>query len=270
MAQSGTSTGTAASSPSSARFTVDSLATLLVNEFNISRNAAGGSVPDHVTRLVRMAGQYIWKFSDWRFRCKRGTLTTVASQESADLPSDFYELWQRWLRDPQTEANRIITFTEDPSRFQGFADRYDTTDSSDDSEPRLAVICQDTSQSSFTWYALLSPVPDDVYTYPFWYLTKDPWLTGDTADDAVPQWPQPFDDGWYMRAKYKLQSIHRGDDSWRELRGGFYKWINEMKSENDETISDAMERVEDWYSDLYFQPSTSGLETGFLGTKWPS
>lgn len=243
----------------------------LRNEFNLDRNADGGTVPDLVTRQIRMAGQYIWKQADWRFRLKRGTLTTVAQTESAALPSDFYELWQRWLRDPQATASAMIGFTEDPAAYQRYADAFDMTDSSDDAEPRMACIVQDTSQSSFTWYALLAPRPDAVYTYPFWYLQADPWTLGTADDDAVPKWPQPFDDGWYMRAKYHLQSVMRGDDSWRELRGGFQKWLSEMLAENNETLSDSMERIEDWYTDHLVAPvAAGGLYTGFLRTKWPT
>ena len=257
-----TGTATDAVTSSSVRWTVDRLAEHLRNHFNVDRNAAGGTVPDMLTWEVRQAGQHIWTHTDWRFRVKRGTLTTVAETEAAALPSDFYELWQRWLRDPQGTAANPIVFTEDPSRYQAYADEFDMTDSTHDGEPRMACIVQDTSEDEFTWHVLLAPRPGAVYTYPFWYLQADPWTSGATDDDEVPKWPQPFDAGWEMRARYKLQSILRGDDSWRELRGGFQRWLSDMRAENNETLCDSMERTEDYYKDHVYPSAATGLFRG--------
>jgi len=268
---SSTSTLTAATAPASgARWTVDSMALHMRNEFNVDRNATGGSIPDHLTRTIRDAGQYIWTVEDWVFRLKRGTLTTVAESETADLATDFYKLWTPWLRDPQGDTLHTIVFTQDPTYYQRVADRYDMTETADDAAPMVALIAP-TSGSTFGREVYLAPRPDAEYTYPYWYLTSDPWLSGTTGDDEAPAWPKPYDDGWYMRARYKMQSIHRGDDSWRELRNGFLKWLAQTKKENDETIANAAhERGEAWYRDLQRTPRALSLQrTGLYDSFFP-
>ena len=263
--------GTAASASSSVRWTVNRLKTHLVGEGNYNRHSDGGGAPDRLANLIREAAQSIWNEYDWRFRWKRGTLTTVASTETAAAASDFGELAQRWVRDPQASALRPIEFTEDPAQFQRFADRYDSTDSSDEGEPSMACIAQDTSQSTFTWFFYLSRIPDDAYTYPYWYLMADGWTLGTLDDDDVAPWPKAFDHGWYLRAKYLAQAAFSPGDRWQQTKGGYNKWLERTKQESNETMADpGGAPFEDHYQDLGGAVAVADPKrTGFMDQTWP-
>lgn len=269
MSTSSTTMTPATAATSTTRWTVDALSEHFTGELAQDRNATGGTVPDRQTRLVREAGQNLWTIEDWRYRWKPGTLTTVADTQTAALPSDFFELAQRWLRDPQVAAYHKIRFFESPELYQALEDQWDSTDSDQYGEPRYAVIHEDTSQSTFTYYVRLAPTPDAVYTYPFWYLTADPFILGTTDDDEYVPWPKPFDDAWYWNAAWRVQRAFRGDDEWKATREVFQDAVKQLRMENDETMVRVMDRIRDTYKD--FGSTASSLHpryTGFLATRW--
>lgn len=153
-----------------APWSVNGLAEQIRGEINMDADAAGGSVPARLSNVIRECGAKLWNGIDWRFRRKQGTLLVAANVATARLPVDFAELDHRWLK--ETTAKASLMFTDDASIFQSRKDYYDSASTG---YPNTAFICQDTTRTTWTWYAVLAPTPSDTITYPYWYLLNDPW-----------------------------------------------------------------------------------------------
>ena len=189
----------------------------------------------------------LWNSWDWKWRRKLGTLTTVADAATVDVPADFAELDQRFLRD-LSETSSPLRFTEDITFYQAFADGYETTETG---EPRVAVIVRDPDEATWDMHFLMSPIPNAVYVYAYWYLVRDPWSSAALADTAAPVWPVMFDEGWRMLAKAKvLESFEQGD-RWKDAMVSFSDWRKQAQAENDETITTGgSEFIQDGYGDI--------------------
>jgi hypothetical protein len=229
-----------------ARLTTTSLGLHIRGEIDVTPDAAGGSVPDRLLALVREAGTELWHACDWRFRRKKGTLTTVANVVSAALPADYSELDQRWLMSVAAGVEIDLRFTSDICEFQEHADLCSAA-----GRPRLATIVQDTSKATFTWYALLSPTPDRIYTPSFWYVVNDPWTVEAVGwtDGSSPMWPATFDAGWRLNALWKVHQAFGFDDRWEDTRRMFNEWLDRQKAENNEMIATGDDIIQDGYGD---------------------
>jgi len=237
-------------------WTVDKLAAHIRGELEVNPDAAGGTVPARLENIIIESGRGLWNGADWRFRWREGTLTTVAAASTAALPDDFAELCQRWIRRNNGDFGSGLTFVEDVTRWREYADHFDASDSSSNSEPHLATVIQDESNTdAFAWVAMLSPTPDAVYTYKFLYLRLDPWTHGllsgsEFADTSVPLMPPTFYEGWHLYALARAQRVFGKGDDWKETWAAYKEWFNRSKSENDETLTFAADSIVDGYQDL--------------------
>lgn len=249
------------------KFTVNSLCSHLRSELDVDPNATGGAIPDRVLTLVTLAAMELWDGHDWAFKRRQGTLTTVADTATVDFPSDFYELDQRWLHD---EANSTgVRFTSDPTEYQRIANDYESADTG---EPIIACIQRKTpvygsvdpadDVTDYALQALLTPTPDAIYNYPYWYMVLNPWSSGGLADDDVaPVWPHTFNEGWRLFAKQKLLNAYGGGSSEKATIGAMCKrWIADQLAENDEMLSRPNEQIRDGYGDFAPRPfSNAGM-----------
>ena len=254
-------------------WSVDTQADQIRGELECNPDAAGGTVPARLENIIIECGRGLWNGSDWRFRWKQGTLTTVAGIESAVLPDDFGEMCQRWLRRNNGEWGNGLVFVEDVTRWQEEADKYDSTDTNDWGQPRVASIVQDLDdKNDYSWEIILTPIPDTVYTYKFWYLTIDPWTGGEIGEDfansATPLMPPLFHEGWHLYSLARCQRAFKkpDPDSWKETWAHYRDWLGRQFSENNETLTMAQDPIVDGYQDFYATSSTDF--TGVGGLPW--
>lgn len=249
----GTVNGSAASTSTVTNlWTATTLAAHLRGELDVDPNAAGGTVPDRLMNIVRETGISLWNMADWRFRLKRGTLTTVAGTSTVSVPSDFAEIAQRFLQHNSTSTGVSgLLFTEDKIYFQERADGYLSTDTGN---PVVAVVDVDRSGSSWAQQFLLCPTPDAVYSFPYWYVIKDPWsLSTPLSDSSTPQWPPTFNMGWHLYALARAQrAFGKSEETWRESWAAFSDWFQRQLQENNETITTSnLEPIRGGYDDFF-------------------
>ena len=105
---------------------------------------------------------------------------------------------------------------------------------------------------SWSWRVQFADTSDDDYTFDFWYMTADPWASGEITDDATaPQWPNTFHEGWRLLARYKLlDDYSKDDDTINRARRTWETWLERQRAENDETISVQNVRIQDGYQDF--------------------
>jgi len=108
------------------RWTVTTLAQHLRGQTAQDANAQGGTVPDRLAQIIASAGTELWNRCDWQFRLERGTLTVLADESTAYLPTDFGEMYYRDLTDPSKAIP--LRFYDDAKEFQEIADSYESTD----------------------------------------------------------------------------------------------------------------------------------------------
>jgi hypothetical protein len=235
-------------------WTPNTLKTHLAGELNIARSVSG-SEPDRLLTRVNDARKDVWRAHDWRFRRKKTTFVTVANTNTVALPSDFHKLDQRWVIDNDKSAGRKISFTDDIEIYEENALSYGTSTD----EPKIALI-KSTLTSAFAESILLTPTPDDAYTYDYWYYCLMPSV----ADDASPIWPEEMFDGWYRLARVYAFKAFRRDKAWREDWDFYQEWLQEAIEKHDETFSDNTPLIEDATGDgVYF-----GDTRGWYTTPW--
>ena len=226
-----------------APWTANTIAEQIRGEMNMDENAAvDPPIPSRLLKLIYEAGAGLWMMSDWPFRLKQGTLTTVASNEDASTPSDFSKLDQVWLNKQEDYAP--IRFHSDPRGFQMASDR---DIDADEGSPTDALVVPDAS-GGYTFQ--LTPVPDAVYTYKFWFFIEDPWTGGAIADDGAPGWPAPFPELWHLYSTARAQRHFRADDSWQEAWAHFKQRLNDAKNDNNEVITEPNDLIIDGYGDF--------------------
>ncbi len=236
------------------QFTVNGLAAQIRGELDGDPNASGGAIPDRLRYMVVLAGMDLWNNYDWRFRRKLGSLAIVANDATKAAPTDFAELDQRWLRAATTGEG--LRFTEDPVIWQERASDFISTDTG---PPELACIVRDTDTVGFVWEFLITPKSDGTYTYPYWYLTVDPWTGAGLADDdTVPPWPNSFNEGWRLLARARAHDAFGRDEQAEVSQKRYREWLAQQKAENDETISRPTELIRDGYGDFGATTSAGG------------
>lgn len=231
-------------------WTVNTLAVHLRGELNVDPDAGGSDGPDRVLTLARECIPLLWHMQDWRFRAKKGMLTTSDGTTAYTAPTDFSKLDQRWLRD-RSETSQPLQFTEDVVEYQKIADGYESTDTG---TPRRAVVYWDSTTE--LWKFEVAPPPDAVYVYAYWYMTNDLWTVGTVDDDDTKvKWPSHFNEGWRLLAKMKVLHAFKKGDEWKEAWGAFKAWLGAHMEQTDETITDPNEYIPDGYNDLAFMTS---------------
>ena len=228
-------------------WTATTLAAHLRGEIDSDPDAAGGTAPDRILSEVRECGIELWTMRDWQFRRKSGTLTTVADTATVDAPTDFAEFVNRSLHETSFEASNVQV-TQNPDEYQKIAAQY----ASDDYQaPRILLVTRDTAESAWAWHFILSPTPDQVYTYSYWYVVDDPWTSGALADGSAPVWPKSFNNGWSLFARYRLTSKYSSDDdAKRNARKDWERWFGDQTEERNQTIQTDNEFIGDGYGDV--------------------
>jgi len=237
-------------------WSVETLADQLRSEVDQNLDAAGGRVARRDKKIVRELGSRLWNLRDWRFRRKQGTLTIAAGATTGTMPTDFKELDHRVMRCSGSDNYRLF-WTEDVSLWQRAKDLVGHDAGA--SVPRVAVL----EWTGSVWQAKLWPEADDEYAYEFWYLTRDPWRGDSPITDSeimsAGYWPVDFDEGWYNLCAYRILRGYRGDEAWKDYRGEFREWLKQHQWENDETLSDALEPIEDGMPHLSLGGSADAL-----------
>jgi hypothetical protein len=227
------------------RYTVNTLASQIRGEGDFDVDAAGGSVPDRLKNIIRECGRHVWTAADWRWQQTRGTLTTVADQAYADAPDNFGKLSQQWLN--REGGSQSLMFTENPAHFQHWDDQITET-----GQPTVALVSHGDDDDVFSWQFLLTPTPDAVYTFNYWYLLRDPW-SYDTvlADDASPVWPSFMDEGWRWLSLARASYTYGGD--WQGPSNQYASWLKKCIANNNETNSSGVDYIDsDGYGDMNF------------------
>lgn len=226
---------------------VMTLADQLRAEMDQNADAAGGAIPDRVAKIVREQGRWLFDYQDWLFRKTPGTLTVAAGATEVDMPADFKELDANTMRVTDDSSYRLV-WTEDASAWQEAKSIIGANASA--GYPRAAVLYR----TNGAWKAKLWPAADKEYTYDFWYIKSSPWSgTSPIADNihlAPNYWTEDFDEGWYKLCAYHVLSRFRSDDSWKGFKSEFTAWLKAHDMENNETISVALEPVDDVMMDF--------------------
>ena len=221
----------------------------LVGEVNMARNATGGAVPDRATAIVAECYSRLWEMFPWKYRRRLATLTIAANGTTCQLPENFEKLDVQWLKENNRKGS--LLFTDDAQLFQ---DRVYAANSQT-GVPSLALIAPDTTVT--TYYAMMAHVdraPTVQFTYPYWYLCLAPALG---ATD-YPLWPKPFMGVWHDYCLFRLQRAFTGDDRWKETYAAWKAAVENAMTENNETLVNSTEAIQDAYGDLDALPSAFG------------
>lgn len=212
----------------------------------------GHDVVSQIEVIVRECGITLWNAYDWRFRARQGTLSITAATATVAAPSDFGELYQRWLRD--YDDNATLRFTESVTAYQAVADTYDSDDTG---EPEIACFVRDYTASTWTWKIIFSPTSDAAYSYTYWYVVTDPWTSDSLADTASPVWPATFNAGWRLLSRMQVAQAFNSK-TYESDRKAWMDWLGKQVAENDETITTgSSEYIEDGYGDTLLTTSGS-------------
>ncbi len=232
-----------------ATWTSDSLAAHVRGILNVDPNASGGTVPDRLLQTTIAAGVELWNRHDWRFRIRTATLTVAADASTADLATDFGELYGRWWRDAEEQS--FLKFYDDAMLWQRQADLFDVDDGNDDGKPQHALITRKTATTtSFAWHVQFERSADQEYKWPYWYMAASPWLSATFADSSEVIWPITFHEGWRLLAAQKaLEDYGKNDEAKLKLRQ-YAGWLKQQKAENDEMISVPNAQRMDGYKDF--------------------
>jgi len=245
-------------------WSVMTLADQMRAEMDQNADAAGGRIPDRIAKIVREKGLWLFDKQDWLFRVTPATLSVAAGDTEVSMPSDFKELHSNSMRVDDASAYRML-WTENPSYWQAAKAMIGNEASSN--APRIACLYY----TGGAWKARIWPAADQAYDYDFWYVKASPWSGTPIADNIAlspTYWPEDFDEGWYALCAYHIYSRFRGDDAWKGFKSEFEKWLRDHDVENNETISDNLEPIEDVMTD--FQVTASSLQAGLPGgnIKW--
>lgn len=215
-------------------------------------DGASGNSPERVKKTVRNAGIQLWDLADWNWARIQATLTTVADTATVEAPDDFRKLDTKWMR--ENEATNALRFFTDARQYQSLADRFSSASTG---PPRYALVETDDSASVYEYRFRLSPTPDAVYNYPYWYVKRDPW-THPTASERLldtesPVWPGGMDEGWRLLATAKAyHQFLPGSDRALKINRAFKNWANNAIGEVQDTITggDSDDRIVDGYDDV--------------------
>lgn len=222
-------------------WTPETLEQQILGELNQDRNAAGGAAPQRLARIVQHTYSDLWEGHDWLFRRVYGTLALTASTATADLPTDFDKLDQKWIEDSSNQGSLI--FTTDLQAFE--QRRHD--ESASTGIPVIALIRPKTSlTTSYLWEVIVAPTPSQAFSCPYVYLRLAP----DLLPSGSPLWPRPFHRGWYLLALARSQRAFRRGDDWKETFAAHRAWLARAESQNDEVLTSDTPVIRDGYNDV--------------------
>lgn len=107
---------------------------------------------------------------------------------------------------------------------------------------------------SCIWQVKFAPKSDDAYVFPYIYLPKCP-IDLDTShvdhrsDSEVLIMPEPFHEGWHLRALYKAHQRFGSPEKAAMMGAEFNSWLQTAVEENNEMITDNPDPVKDGYGD---------------------
>lgn len=206
MALTGTSIGVpvAAGVPRT-EWSVNTLCDHMVGLFTVSRNAAGGTIPDRVKNIVRNCLRAVWNAEDWRWQIAIDTLTVDSGDSTITLPQDYRKAATPVVKD--VDEGCWLRFTNNVSRWQKVDSGY-TTD--DDQHPVLATAIYDDSEDC-KWILNITPESDATYNFQFPYLRRCSidLVVGHTdrkIDDDNILMPMAMHHLWEAHAFWQLQA----------------------------------------------------------------
>ncbi len=247
-------------------YSVDTLAAQLRGIADVDPDAAGGTVPDRIKRDVREFGAYLYNLKPWRFRSVQGTLSIAAGSSAIALAADFDKLDQQVMQATDLSTYEFL-WTDNPARWQRARDMLSSTDTG---VPQIAVPYWD--EDSAAWKAMIAPTADDTYTYPYWYLRRDPWHRATPVEDdvilsATGLWPHAFDVGWQLLCEYRILKHYKGEEAAAPSYRAFKGWVEDHYTDNDQTQAVRRDRIQDVF--MHQQGTTSG-SAWFIGLPgWP-
>jgi len=246
-------------------WSVITLTDQLRSEIDVNPDAAGGTIPDRLAKLVRQKGIWLFNHQDWLFRKQPATLTVPVGSADIAMPDDFKKLDGDQMRLNDTSPYTLL-WTEDPSAWQR---AKDLAGHSASNIPRVALVYY----TGGAWKAKLWPANDTARTYDYWYLKANPWAGSSPIADNISlsptYWPEDFDEGWYLLCAYTIYSRFRADDSWKGYKSEFTNWLKDHEAQNNETISSGLEPIRDVMGDFGATlRGLSGLELPGGRVKW--
>ncbi len=231
-------------------WSVDSLTEHLLGFVSQDRNAAGGSVPDRATDIVRNELRAVWEAQDWVFRGKVDDLTVATNAATITLPDDYAKSVSGSARD--VDHQQTLRFTGNVARWVRFDSRWRATEKR---RPILANVVWDDSEES-NWIANISPASDRSMTLPFAYLRRvpvdlDSGHADHRADDEVVAMPNKFSELWKLRATWRIFEAFQRDDR-EAIRGARADYRRELKAaieQHNETTKQPMDVIAAAYFD---------------------
>ena len=251
MTWTGTGTGIASGAGD---WTPTTLCAHLIGEVNQDMNAAGGDIPARMMTLVKAAYRDLWNMHEWRFRKRRETLTIAASAYTADCPSDFEKLDQKWME--ENNSHGTLWFTADLQAFENRQSGHGSTPGT----PEIALVEPDSDLTGgYAEVFRVSPTALSEFTYPYVYLCYAPTL-GDTDS---PLWPQPWYTAWEFGARARAYYDFRCDkDAWKGPYNHFQGLVVTLKDKNDEYMVSSTPMIRDQTGDWDALASTAWLRGG--------
>ena len=232
-------------------WTVNTMAEHVRGLLDIDPDAAGGTVPDRVKKIIREKARWLYSVKDWRFRSVAGTVSVSAGDSEIVLPADFGELDVSVMRTTDTARYRLL-WTADPERWQAMKDRNYAAGTT--GPPRIAVPYWD--ETTGQWKAKIAPTADAAYTFGYWYLRRNPWNRATPPTDDTPlsptYWPESFDEGWRIMCEAVILSSYTKDERGPILFRQAEKWKEEQREDNDEAIASMVEELQDAVNDLSY------------------
>ncbi len=248
-------------------WSVDTLTEHLLGFVSQDRNAAGGSVPDRATDIVRNELRAVWEAQDWVFRAKAEDLTVAVDATTITLPDDYAKSISASARD--VDEARVLRFTGNMARWVVFDSQWKGADRE---HPILANVVWNDSATS-NWIANISPASDRALTLPFGYLRRVPVdLPGahddHRSDSEVVDMPNKFTELWELRAKWRIFEAFQRDDreAIADAKADYRREIKAAIEQHNETTKQEVDVIADGYGDRGIwidDGSTSGLSRLF-------
>jgi len=236
-----------------AGWSVITLADQMRSEMDSNADAAGGTIPDRIAKIIREKGKWLFDHKDWLFRKTPGTLTVAADATEITMPTNFKELDSTMMQVSDRDDYRLV-WTEDPSAWQAAKDLIGHTQKG---TPRVALLYY----TAGAWKAKIWPQAKEALTYDYWYIKASPWSGATPIADNISisptYWPEDFDEGWYALCAYQIYGRFRANDGWQGFKSEFKDWLKAHEVENNETIGSGLEPISDVTRD--FQSTGAGI-----------
>jgi hypothetical protein len=169
---------------------------------------------------------------------------SVTADGTYYVPSWVAKLDQRWLVERNHDGSSGCRITEDVQVFQRMANMTDQDASENTREPVCIVIVRDPDLTTFEWYAMATPPPDEVYQYDIWAITRNPYDTNSLSDTSVLPWPESFDQAWEHYARWMMNLSFGNRDDVEKLKKVYEDALDQQKKDNDETLTTPNESID--------------------------